>query len=1268
MRNFLFITALLCTVAAAGGELVSQSAVYRFDGKNGEITQIIRRRDGAAVVRAVKNSYLVKNRLKDFQAEGGDDKVTGTESPKGELVYTCTNPALPGMTFKKRYFLVNDTLYREITYTNNSKEKLYILPFTSVHFEPGFFDSGYYFGAGYLGPYRPAEKVSSPVKVEKYKQSSKGMVLVNPDTKLGSIANIRLKVNDQVVLPWWQSTIGRYREMDDRLWYLPDGWKMCSGTLDMEKDGGSIRYTDMLVFFHGDLITLFDDILAQNPDFKKAMASIPPAPDDFLMDMLCMPQWGHEPYLKYLTQLTGEGNIIFRSLLSCDWGDYRWRDGFNGRNFGRITGEEARDYVRNIHSISPRIAMGTYSIVVAADKFSPIYKERPEWFRTLNRADNEDIHFPGMISNYQTMLNKPEVRTFMADTLVDKSVFTESPYVYVDEAQQQNTINYQQNELIRDDHNMDFYRELRQKALKKGKFLFFNGSGNPFADLNFMESNPTQLRNDNWRDFAGVALGMELFSKMRPESRIALLYWKNDFDYLTRCISNGWVIVPDTHGSIPHIKAGYDIGKTLPIRASYTPDFYKNPATDVESYAVQRYRKGEVILSFINHSRQKSALPVTADMSTLPFDKKETIQVFAVELDCSGALPANKFLLSDAEHRENFRRYNWHNRAITVPKLIYSGKPEGVLKHTFHNTNGRNLAQLIFVPGNMSVFSVNGVERNYYFANTAKVKISGNTVTSEADTAQIMLADTKHDFTRIKVNGKSVPAVTWDIGGKTVQLVNVSKGISKIEFVKVDKKASGLNVLTLNGKTVACGVFLEKNLPQKYFNGKYILRPAGSDAPGKAITLSGGRGSDVRYENYPATPAEIKTGKADVSFDGARITGTATFESRHRKLRNLQPDLPCSVMIADASKRTLTAGTSRKEDSQDTDQYAGFELENARTLELKLTHNFHRAYSVGGDRTHTYSSVPVKDFAGFVVDYQDADGIYAKRVCFSIGIGAPQLKNSNPAYGKGEKQDVHVALGEFLNTPESRFSLDLAKYAPAKWNGKVFFSVGCNHILANRTLTVEILSANNTRASNFIEGFEYGNLRKVKKEIHAPLFMPKSKAAVLETLLPYPGDDALRHNTKGYFSYDSQNLYVTAVAAETGRTPSVKSATAYNNDRVELYLKCGDGKILQIIGDAKGGKFTLPVKAGKEITVKSKVIPGKEFQVSFTIPWQVLKYSNIAPGLSIPFNLARVRLEPGMERSSSAPCRRDFGFRDVEKYGKICVGREVPGMGRFEEF
>ena len=200
--------------------------------------------------------------------------------------------------------------------------------------------------------------------------------------ELGSYANVRVKINDNVVFPWWQSTIGRYREMDDRLYYLPDGWRMALGCLDMEPDGGKIRYTDIISFFKGDLVYFFNNLIVKDPDFSAVLKKIPPVHKD-ANDILTVVAWGHEPYLKYLSKMTDDGYIMFRSLLSADWGDYRWHDGFNSRGGGFITGEEVRDYVKNMHDISPRIKMSVYSILIGTDEHTPLFKEHHVFCKTF---------------------------------------------------------------------------------------------------------------------------------------------------------------------------------------------------------------------------------------------------------------------------------------------------------------------------------------------------------------------------------------------------------------------------------------------------------------------------------------------------------------------------------------------------------------------------------------------------------------------------------------------------------------------------------------------------------------------------------------------------------------------------------------------------------------------------------------------------------------------------------------------------------------------
>lgn len=1305
MKISYFLILLFLALQLYSAQIKTKFATFVFNEKNGEISWVIRNKDNAKAVISTKNHYLMMNLTNDFKSNASLDKVIKIQKSKNSFTFSCINEKLPQIIIQKRYFLVNDTLYREFTFVNNSSEKRYIIPFTDVNFEKSVFDKAYYFGAGYLGPYQPVAKVSSPTRVEKYVQSSKGMVLINPNKKIGSFANIRVKINNTVVWPWWQSTIGRYREMEDRLYYLPNGWKMCLGTLDMEKNGGKIVYTDLMAFFHGDLLNFFDDIMLKNPDFVKEIKSIPKA-NDFLSNFFCMPQWGHEPYIKYLVDMTNEGNIIFRSMLSSGWADYRWKDGFNGKGNGFITGNEIQHYIQNMNKISPRVAMGVYSIVVATDKYSNLYKEHPNWFRNKNRSGEEDSHFPGMFTNYQTMLNKKDCRDFLVNSLVEMSNFIGSRYVYVDEAQQQNTINYQQNELIRDDHNIYFYRALRDKAIKNGKFLFFNGSGNPYADLNFMECNPRQLVNENWRDFAGVVTGIEMFSKFRPNSRMALLYWRKNFEYLPRCFSTGWIIVPNIDKSLAHIKAGSEIGKTIPIRVDYTPNFYTDSKTDVESYAVRRINSKDILLSFINHSLKKSTIPVCVNLKSLPFNKDQNISVYAIEINCADN--NNKlFTLSDKEHQENYFKYQWHNRAISKVKLIYSGKCTGLLKHTFNDTIQKNIGQLLIVPDNLGIYSKNGVEQNYYFSKHHNIQITGNKIVSKVANAEIIYSNTKLDLDKVYINGKEVKVRNSDINGVVVQLFNVPQGVFTLKLVTTPKKViakkaftpyynlktkaievKGANlkneifVLTKDGKTIKSAP-APLTIPSKYENGTYYIHQLGVKDNQKAIQLKNGKSSSIVYKDYPTIPPKVKIEKTNIPLNTAKIVSKATFVSKYRNLRQLQVNLLPHIVEANDKTTTLVAGTTRKEDTLDANMYAGFEIENAKTLQLKLTNTFYNLSSLRGDNTHTYNDLPKKDFAGLVVDYQ-VNGKYTKRVCFSIGLGSAQLVNNNPAFGKGTVQDLHVTLGNLLGKKETIFSLNLAKYAPKNWNGKVFFSIGNNHILANRVLTVKLLSANKLNSKDFIDGFVYGESKKVKKDIPNILYLPKAKeeiksfnliyqkywdkAAKINSLLPYPDDNAVSQKTIARLTYDNNNLYIAVRAIEQLRNVITKSGVAYNNDRIEIFFKNKEGKIVQIIVDAVGRKFVLPRNIDAKIlsSVSNKELQHTDYFI--VIPWKSLGFQDIYPGVKIPFNLCRMRLAPGLEKSSYGPCRSLYGFRDVEKYGTICIGREVTGMGRFEEF
>ncbi|MDD4018757.1 MAG: hypothetical protein PHV28_12540 [Kiritimatiellae bacterium] len=1001
--------ALLAVVwTASAATIESGPAVYRIDGKTGGIGSVVRKSDGETVVTGIKNVYSVLSKGGDLYADEKDDIVVTSSVTTDESTFVCTNPKLPGMRISKTYFPVNNGLGRRLSFFNDGDRIRFVMPFTESHFSEAFFGDSSYLGAGYIGPLIPAAKVKEPTRVEAFVQSSKGMVLLNTaHPERGNFVNMRVKVAGNPVIPWWHSTIGSYRETADRLYYLPDGWRMCLGTLDAPAKG-KIVCEDRLTFFGGDLFTFFDDIYGKDPVFRDLYAMIQPTSPEFL-DIFCSFSWGHEPFTRYLAEITDSGMLLSKTMLSADWADYRWKNGFNGQAGGRINAAEACDYLRGLRSISPRVRTGVYSILIAGSPQTRLFAEHPDWFRTKNRKGETQPHFPRVVENFQTMMNKPACREFLAEMAVQHAVDIEADYIYTDEAQQENTINWQQEELVRDDHSVALWSDMRTRALAAGKFLFFNGSGNPFADVNYMECSPRQSNPANWRDFAGVVLGIEMASRLRPESRIADISYASDFtSYIVHPLAVGWIPMP--HGTeagsfVSHLRAVYETGKTLPLNARYAPDWKKDPKTEIESYAVTRYSARDALLSFVNRKKTAADIQVEVDLGSLDFNPEERVNVWAYTTWYPSSPAEKQAVLSNGELRAKYRETGTNFDKVADLALVRSGAAKGMFKHVFKDVIANGTAQLVVTPGNAAIASLDGLPSQYFYTKRKGAEIKDGKVVCEAP-CEIVFAD----------------------AGKPLKIAKASVGKHVLAALEAEAK--------------------EFQIVRR--------RP---DQPGA-----------VKWEQYPQVPAVCEVLKTNVVAKGLRVTAVARYLHTHRNLRNLQTNLPPAVAEADAAELRLLAGTTHRNDSLDVCAYAGLEFSGAETLRIRLTNTFWNATSVFTKGAHVWGGVGNLgwDFAGIVVDYRGKGGKYEKRVAFSVGVGAKQLVNPLPKWGKAKAQDQLISLGNFLSEPEKTFSLDLKTFAPPDWDGTVFFAVGENHVLANRRLQATIIAVNDRSPGDFI--------------------------------------------------------------------------------------------------------------------------------------------------------------------------------------------------------
>lgn len=477
-------------------------------------------------------------------------------------------------------------------------------------------------------------------------------------------------------------------------------------------------------------------------------------------------------------------------------------------------------------------------------------------------------------------MNLPEVRDFYMNSLLGMANDLGNRMVYIDEAQQNNTINWQRDELIRDDHLVMFWDKLRRRAREEGKLLFFNGSGQPFADLNYME-NARMMAPENWREYAGVALGLELFSAFRPHSRISPLYWEPTTvnDYSNRFLALGWVPAFQYDGEQPlaPVRAAYETGNADPVDVHYTPDWKSDPETNVESYAMRRLGTDDILVSFINRNRTAVSQEFTLDLASLKLPEEQRINIWAMPVKRYGK-DRKEYFLSNRDYRELYRKNNWQGGFIGAPELVYSGPARGVFRHTRRDWQRDQMIQFVITPSPLSIFSENSLPCNYFYTKSRHTAISGSTVTTQREAVEILLADRNCFFASVEVDGKKVTPRPVDVGGQLFQLITLPAGTHHIRWEKENRKPApsmrfrlrmwrtaggfvfrrgtrhNFMPLSLKGGLSIRGHF-RRNCPGRHPGGIYRLRFAGEPDQYREFRAAGRSSGQCRASGVSEAPS-----------------------------------------------------------------------------------------------------------------------------------------------------------------------------------------------------------------------------------------------------------------------------------------------------------------------------------------------------------------------------------------------------------------------------
>ena len=1084
--------------------LQSSIAEYSFSPDNGSLLAVKDKRNGKFAVQGVENHYFLKSRSGDAEAFERSDKVIKKIIGKNQLKFICTNAKLSGITIEKFYSIENDRLRRKTVFRNQDKQHTaFITPRTRVHFSNDFYHDGFYLGSGYIGPLMATPKISSPRQERSFLQTTKGMLLYHEGTR-GSFTQYRTHLDGKFVFPWWQSAIATYQEKENALFYQPDGWEMSLGTIDVLPQK-SFSIEDTFVFFSGNWHTFLTNIYPEDPVVSKVLHSFKPGPA-WLADAKVQISVPGIADIQRLALLLDEGEIIamLSNVRTAAWGDYHFDTPKPGLYGGELSADDIKAVVQKVRAVSPRFRIGIYNWVNSALGDSDVVKKHPEFFMKQNRDLQEKNLFPGDYKiNYPTMINRPAAAAFMLDnfrSLLDTFNFD---FIYLDETKTVSLIDWQRNDLMRDDHWADFWMSMHKLGQKKNVLMFGNGRGNPYHELNYIEARQ-QLAPAFWRKFCGMAMAVATFVNNRPGARVDLLYWNPRMDYITRVLANGFIPTINVlrYQQIPYISANYELGKSIIYDLKYTPDWKYDPETELESYAIRREPGKEVVLSLINRSANDS-VNVSVNTRDLPAD----LCVWAYRVN-KYTDPAAKYGFGEKERRSNYRTAGWRENVITRPELLFMGKNPGKLALKLDNFAKDEFVQIVFSSGTAGSYSVDDMPCNYFLNTHRKLNVKqvGNSVevVSTAGKAEVIIFQAPGYYS---VNGKKVLAQPVRFGDKLYSVLPAATGKSVIRKLGDVQYASGEftaayknGKLEYSGKGYVC--IYDKNnvllycgtaprLPE--YHDKGVITVASLDNKyQKSIKIACGKPSPAMLVQRPqAVPARLNTRKftTPLQRNDAMVLEAVEYTSSWGSFSGMQDGLAPYTAEVNADDLSVTVGTTRRIYDFMGVAAAGFLVDKAKKVEFKLTHTFMPVGGLFNRHNHRYGKNS-GEFAGIMLDYEVNKNKFVRK---ALSMGVLNQQNTQPGghpYGAAKPtRDVYV-LGDWVNEYGAKyFTLDLAKLAPAKWTGKVYISAATGFIVPGRQLTLQLVRFNDAaQAAEVVPASlaEFTCQAKIQRKVSVP--------------------------------------------------------------------------------------------------------------------------------------------------------------------------------------
>ena len=1256
---------------------------FAINRKKGNIGPVYNLKNNQRCIMISHDAYYVETRKSAKEFSEKDNYVVKSSNKDSKLILNCRNKNIENVDIIQTYKSTVNGISKKTEFINRGEQKdLFVTVKTGAILDQKFRKNGWYLGADRgLGGRLKASEVTMPMTTTCHSpKNTKVVLFMNYDKNFG-IGQYRYAINGEYCNP----ITARYFEKSNHApLYTANGWKLGLITLHLEKNISRSVQTRWNLFTEDEF------------NFFKQYTSIPEVSKRFNIkrpDWLLRLKTIVSDYSKLSIGKGANKDIIMRwvkrstdlyddgciyNLINA--GDV-WGDWYKGERYSLgWTGEKIdNDYIRkladDLRKQSPNLKLGVYTWAWTGWQYSNSFIKNPNWYISKNKNGYLKKAYQNGPMNYLRRISAPgSMDDFLSSADAILKQF-DSDFFYIDGGGGgSNQIDWQKLKIDYDTDWQKFHWGLNKACRKlKGRerAFFTNARGASFVDIGFYEGINNKLSASAWRDSGDAMLAVKMRTSLFPKVTIIPIYWRtNTIPYYSNyCIGLGLVpsnIYPSRELiNVPYVTAAYENRMFKFTPAKLSPDWRRNLETKLEVYSMTHAPAG--IFSIINHSKLPIPQKVSADAARLGIDINKPIFSWLIRMNN----PKNKKTgISERTAKAIYQKSAWGVDLVAAPEfrgIVKANKGRIALKEKF-DLDLLNLA--VFTNSPAVIYSCNGRRQQIWQPNARGITVNGDIdmakcsislTTVKNNTADVnqaeLLVYVPNNWKDFKVSGARLKQEVFlnkqrflllkvkgfgkvSIRAKASQLFEISKN-KRLKLPELNATETLILKLPEDNKFIT--IYYNKvpvffgntnkiELPKELTSGNYQLQAIA----GNTIYSGDFKVNSTWKYNYPNLKPKRKKPLLEKTIINRTVKGVKVLRSAVNSYNKINLPLFTELNINNLS---FAAGCTDFITSQYGYSMAGLEIEKVKVLQLHVRNTFFRRWS-NYERETRRPGNP-RAFAGLIVDYHTPRG-YTKRVALGMGLLQPSTKATQPLYGKKTKPDAFVRLKDYIHlSKEAKFSLDLRRWAPTGWDGRIWISAAVNGgVMGGRKLFVTIIGNGDSAGNISLDDGELVS-RKLNQpqlnvtKITTPVKIDgilndnawdkatKSKHFKLTSSMRRPAQDTELHLCR-----DKKNLYIAVKCSEPERNELIAdSAKIWGHDALDLsFAPLPRGK--------KFHKFVINFKN----TVFQQSFPVQEKQQKWLIKsatskaqntWAMeaaipLKYLKLQNG-EIAFNLLRYR-------------------------------------------